>query len=186
MPSGKLGACDPFVSLDAPFFAVELPSGRYTVKVTVADFSPEQDQNHLHEAYVSLIVGEGIEAERKLLNAPPDLPEGEFVGFGVDAGTCCFVDIEAANQCMPNGNWHEELFDTGKEDSWFSLMDAPEHIHKGIANIRLPLAKAEENLILSHSGWGDGVYPVIGGYDHEGKLLAVHIDLLVVPTEDVA
>jgi len=31
------------------------------------------------------------------------------------------------------------------------------------------------------SGWGDGVYPVIGSYDDSGRLLAAHVDFLVIP-----
>jgi len=34
--------------------------------------------------------------------------------------------------------------------------------------------------VLAHSGWGDGGYPVISGYDAAGVLVAVHIDLYVV------
>jgi hypothetical protein len=56
----------------------------------------------------------------------------------------------------------------------------PKHIRAGLANIPLPLATDGANLILSHSGWGDGFYPVIGGYDVDGRLIAVHIDLLVL------
>ena len=35
--------------------------------------------------------------------------------------------------------------------------------------------------MIIHSGWGDGTYPLIGGYDANGELVAVHIDLFVVP-----
>jgi Protein of unknown function (DUF4241) len=59
-------------------------------------------------------------------------------------------------------------------------MDDPAHIRAGIANLPLPLARDGENLVLFHSGWGDGVYPVVGGYDAAGKLVAVHVDLLVI------
>lgn len=40
--------------------------------------------------------------------------------------------------------------------------------------------KNGENLILFHSGWGDGVYPVIGSFNSIGHLLAAHIDFLVL------
>jgi hypothetical protein len=33
---------------------------------------------------------------------------------------------------------------------------------------------------LFHSGWGDGVYPVIGSFDSAGHLHAAHIDFLVL------
>ncbi|MGI5128701.1 DUF4241 domain-containing protein [Pseudonocardia sp. CA-107938] len=59
-------------------------------------------------------------------------------------------------------------------------MDSPEHLMEGCANIELPLATAGENVVLAHSGWGDGVFPVLCTVDADGRLLAVHIDLLVV------
>jgi hypothetical protein len=58
-------------------------------------------------------------------------------------------------------------------------MDNPDHIRAGLANIPLPLATEGTNIVISHSGWGDGFYPVVGGYDATGGLVAVHIDLLV-------
>jgi len=59
-------------------------------------------------------------------------------------------------------------------------MDDPKHIRVGVANIRLPLARSNENIIIIHSGWGDGVYPVVGSFDARHQLLAVHIDFFVV------
>lgn len=44
----------------------------------------------------------------------------------------------------------------------------------------LPLAKDGENLILFHSGWGDGCYPVVGSFDSSGRLVAAHIDFFVI------
>jgi hypothetical protein len=44
----------------------------------------------------------------------------------------------------------------------------------------MPLAGAGENVILSHSGWGDGLFPVVRTLDARGNVLGLHIDLLVV------
>ena len=59
-------------------------------------------------------------------------------------------------------------------------MDDPAHIREGIANITLPLAKNGENLILFHSGWGDGCYPIVGSFDSKGNIVAAHIDFFVL------
>jgi hypothetical protein len=66
-------------------------------------------------------------------------------------------------------------------DSWFARMDDPSHIRAGIANIPLPLAAGGENIVIFHSGWGDGLYPVISGYDASDLRVRVHIDFFVVP-----
>lgn len=51
----------------------------------------------------------------------------------------------------------------------------------GVANIRLPLARDGANIVVFRSGWGDGHYPTIGGYDAGGALVAVHLDFFVAP-----
>ena len=66
LPKGQLIACDPFStleeSLDGPF--VQVPPGRYPVRVTLADVSGKRDGSHLREAYVSLVLGGGPEVRR--------------------------------------------------------------------------------------------------------------------------
>lgn len=53
-------------------------------------------------------------------------------------------------------------------------------IRSGLANLILPLAQNGENIIIIHAGWGDGRYPVVGSFDVNHQLLAVHIDFFVV------
>ena len=189
LPSGRLVACDPFVFLQPrnnPHVVV--PIGHFPVTVTLADVSAKLDRSHIREAYASIIFAEGEEKCRRALplaregEQRPVLDEGKFIGFPVDAGTACFVDDSVIESGMPDPKtWFEELFENERADSWFNRMDDPGHIRTGIANIQLPLATSGENLILFHSGWGDGVYPVVGGFDGDDHLLAVHIDFGVVP-----
>jgi hypothetical protein len=188
MPSGRLVACDPFVFLEASNNRhVVVPRGRFPVIVTMADVSAAQDRSHVREAYASILFSPAVEAYRKALplakegEERPELEGDEFVGFAVDAGTACFVDDAVVGPCMPAPEtWYEDLFENSNPDCWFNRMDDPEHIQEGIANIALPLAKNGENLIMFHSGWGDGVYPVVGSFDQAHSLLAVHIDFSVI------
>jgi Protein of unknown function (DUF4241) len=188
VPSGRLVACDPFAAMSQHGNAeIAIPPGTYPVRVTLADVSDTSDGSHVREAYASLILSDQPEVERHLLTplqagaTAPELGPDEFVGFGVDAGTACFVDAAALEYGMPDERSWDELFDNGTDDSWFSRMDDPHHIREGIANILLPLATDGTNLILFHSGWGDGAYPIIGGYDRAGILVAVHIDFFIIP-----
>ena len=194
IPSGKLICCDPFAAMSKTGNAyIQIPAGEYKVIVTIADVSSELDGSHIREAYASLLIGNTEkEVMRKCLQQstngiPSDeiLEPGEYYGFGVDAGTACFVDSESLIEGMPDDNaWYDELFENEKNDCWFNLMDNPDLIRDGIANITLPLTKHENNLVLFHSGWGDGFYPVIGGYDDSGNLVAIHIDFFVVSTPE--
>jgi hypothetical protein len=189
VPSGQLVACDPFVFMRAggnPF--IPCPIGTFPVHVTLADISERQNRSHIREAYASIMFRPGNAVQRRPLalarkgETPPVLKGDEYVGFPVDAGTACFVDDELTKSCMPDENaWLRDLFENERKDCWFARMDDPTHIRAGIANIKLPLGHKGENLILFHSGWGDGHFPVIGSFDAHGQLLAAHIDFFVIP-----
>ena len=168
VPSGRVEACDPFVTLgDGPVFEVE--PGDYPVRVTVADVS------HEREAYLSLVLADGEPASVEA--AQPVRGRG-FVC--VDAGAVAFVDHDAVATAMPpQDDWYD-VFDSGEPDSWFSLMDSSDHYRRGAANIVMPRAGAGENVVLSYSGWGDGVYPVMLTRGADGAPLGLHIDLGVV------
>jgi len=180
VPSGRLEASDPFVTLGEGL-VVAVPPGDHPVRVTVADVSDEQDGSHLREAYLSVVLADGVAARSETLTpvGREPAPDGEFYGVGVDAGTVGFADADAIGRCMPEGNWYEMVFDNGRPDAWFDRMDDESHLRGGCANIVMPAATSGENVVLCHSGWGDGFYPVVGTYDADDRLLGVHLDLLV-------
>jgi hypothetical protein len=183
LPTGLLAVCDPFAMMQVSGNpSVQLPPGKYPVKVTLADVSGLRDGSHMREAYASVILSAEPEVTRRQLL----LMNTTYNAFGVDAGTACFVDEGALAGAMPPVEQWEDVFDDGSLGSWFSRMDDPDDIREGLASIVLPLAKSGENIILIHSGWGDGAYGVVGSYDRNDNLKAVHIDFCVVggPEED--
>lgn len=193
LPTGQLVACDPFVFLDKTDNpSVAVPPGDYPVRVTLADVSDKSDGSHMREAYATLLIDEtATEVSRRIITPLPEGiadaeigDDGDYHGFPVDAGTACFVDGGALATGMPDGNWYDAVFDNESADCWFKRMDDPTHIRPGLANVPLPLAKAGENIVIIHSGWGDGFYPVVGGYDAAGRLVRVHIDFMVVFSDD--
>ncbi|MFE7408525.1 DUF4241 domain-containing protein [Isoptericola sp. NPDC057559] len=187
VPSGRLEASDPFVTLGEGL-EVPVPAGAYPVRVTVADVSQEQDASHLREAYLSVVLADAPDAEVR-----PFVPEGRsttdehgeplWFGVGVDAGTVGFADARAVRAATAAvDDWYGEVVDHGGPDSWFALQDSPDHLVVGAANAPLPHADGE-NVVLSHSGWGDGFYPVVTTHDADGALTGVHIDLQVLTAE---
>lgn len=192
MPTGRLAACDPYVGLRREGMpTLDIKPGRYDVFVTLADVSTDLDGSHMREAYATLVVDPSAREVRRWIITPigDDTPceaeigdDGTFAGFPVDAGTACFADAGAIRDCMPPGEetWNDTLFDNESPHSWFARMDDETHLRAGLANIPLPLARNGENIVIFHSGWGDGLYPVVGGYDSAGKLVRVHIDFLVL------
>ena len=183
LPTGLLAICDPFAMMQISGNpTVQLPPGRYPVKVTLADVSGLRDGSHIREAYASVLLSSNREVMRRKLT----LGNVSYNAVAVDAGTICFVDEGILASAMPPVEQWEDVFDDGSQSSWFSRMDDPNDIREGLANIVLPLAKNDENIILIHSGWGDGVFGVVGSYDDNNNLTAVHIDFKVVsaPEED--
>lgn len=183
VPSGHIEACDPFVNLgEGLVFDVE--PGDYPVRVTVADVSAAQDGSHERDAYLSLVLADGevasVEAARPL--GEPDVPAGHHYHVWVDAGIVAFVDHDAVAPAMPGelSDWYDEVFDTGEPDSWLNILYSPDYCRDRSANIVMPLAGAGENVIMTQSGWGDGVYPVVLTRDASGNPLGLHIDLAVV------
>jgi hypothetical protein len=156
MPSGHLVAADPFVTLVRHNSYYPVPTGNFPIQVTI-------DESIGREMYLSLCISPSIEVVRRLLvPCRPDgsqYPEPEadkYYGVAVDAGTICFVDDEAVQRCMPadETSWLETVFDNSSPDCWFKLMDSPEHIEPGLANIVLPNAIDGESIVICHSGWG--------------------------------
>jgi hypothetical protein len=173
LPSGRLAVCDPFAGMRRggnP--AVQVRPGRHRVRVTLADVGGKRAHGSYLCAYASLLLSSAPETRRGLL--APNLP--------VSSGTACFVDDEALVQGMPpEEDWYLNLFDTGRRGSWLAVKEDSGHIREGLANLPLPLGREGANLVLFSSGWGDGIYPVVGGYDAEDRLVAVHVDFLVIP-----
>ncbi|GAB3170957.1 hypothetical protein GCM10027059_38350 [Myceligenerans halotolerans] len=180
VPSGRLEASDPFVFLGEGC-TVPIPPGSYPAFVTVADVSEAADGSHLRESYLSVVLHDDAPVAAVRLGIPEgkDTPEdGAWYGTGVDAGTVAFADATAA-EALPRS------FDSSLEethDRWMDLLDDPRHHGKDRANAPLPGVAGGENVVLTHSGWGDGFYPVITTHDSDGRLLGVHIDLLVADT----
>jgi hypothetical protein len=195
LPSGKLIVCDPFAGMrKTENHFVQVQPGEYEVILTLADVSENLDGSHIREAYASLIIeNPSTEITRKFLEPTIDgkptnkpLKPGEYFGYGVDAGTSCFADAATIETDMPDENsWYENLFENSDDKCWFKQMDDKNLIRDGVANIVLPLTNRGNNIILFHSGWGDGFYPVIGGYDADNNLVAVHTDFFVIsPPEE--
>lgn len=83
--------------------------------------------------------------------------------------------------------WFENFFNYGVEYSWFDLMDNPNHIRMGSANIELPIKSKEpnnlNNIIITYCGRDDFVIPAIIEYSTTSpkKIIAIHLDFGVIP-----
>jgi hypothetical protein len=175
--SGHIVACDPLVMPDTPPLAETVPLGRYPVVLSVAEL-PSGDQrvacallrlsDHLAVRW-EMAVPQG-----KTLSS---LKPGYIFGYGVDAGTGCFMDadtsraLEARPIQMGVGYVEsDELLDTLNRTSvptW------------SWANLIMDNATGA-NVIAFSTGWGDGFYPSYWGYDAASQRVALVTDFGVL------
>ncbi|MET9841654.1 DUF4241 domain-containing protein [Streptomyces virginiae] len=183
LPTGRVVACDPFVCMgegEAEPFTVAVEPGRYRAEAAVATLaragSAPDPHPHTRIAAARLVIRDapsvGWEMAVVAGQDPSALGEGEFFGYGVDAGTGCFHDA-AAHESFP-----------GAEDDDGPLWSALDAVVEGP---QVFLARGEDGHTLAGftSGWGDGCYPTWIGRDSGGRVTCFVTDFLVVPTERV-
>jgi hypothetical protein len=176
VPSGKLCCFDPLTAYPEELSVIEVPAGRYPVRLTLADVSGTLSGADVRAAYVSLILADAPEADHRLLTENEDEDEEGFSGVAVGSDAVAMVDQEAFLRLVP-----ERRFDR-QARAWGDLLEDPDEIRNGVANVGLPGGEEDESILLAASTWGDGLYPIVGSFDEDGRLIAVHLDLQVVGT----
>lgn len=178
LPTGQIIACDPFVCLeDEPDpFPEAVPPGTYTVTAAVVAVSwnahPETHHEHVAAAWLR-ITDEPIVTWELAGHEGKDLAElapEEVIGYGVDAGTGCFVDASAAAALAAHfGEWGDPL-----EEALYSAEPG-----RKITSLSDP--EGTHTLVAFPSGWGDGGYPTWIGRDAQGQVTGFLTEFFVVP-----
>ncbi|MCC9311928.1 DUF4241 domain-containing protein [Kitasatospora sp. RB6PN24] len=180
LPSGKVAACDPFIGLgdDLDPFTAEVDPGTYPVVLSVVEITRGEVREVVDERVAAawLQVSDKPTVEWTLAlsdgQALDDLGDTEFFGYGVDAGTGCFVDATAS---APLGDLLAEDYELleaalfGEENSMVrapAVLTDPESGH---------------SLIAFSSGWGDGHYPTWVGRSIDGTITGFVTEFFVVP-----
>jgi hypothetical protein len=175
--SGQIVACDPLAIPQMPPFADTVPLGRYPVIVSVAEF-PGGDQR---VAFAQLRLGERPVARWEIAvpqgKALTSLQPGHVFVYPVDAGTGCFMDLDAARSLIARA----ELAAARREDDE-ELFDAlmKTYVHTWSWTDLVLDEGTGANLIAFSSGWGDGSYPSYWGYDADGHRVALVTDFDVL------
>jgi len=177
--SGQVVACDPLVQPDAPAFADHLaPLGQYLVELIVHSGRPAlavlwfQQRTDLH--------AEGLhwQMARRPAQDVSTLGTDAFVGYPVDAGVGCFMDVDA-QAALQSRNSQLEAEDRPWGDD---LLGEPDLDHGLLYH---PLGEESTNaLIVFSSGWGDGVYPSYWALDIGGHPVALVTDFLIIENGD--
>lgn len=170
LPSGRITACDPFVGIDRPPFAVALPKGEYPVRLALIEGT--FGDGRVAFARVDFSSAPVVRWEMAVSEGqnPVVLKDDSYFGYPVDAGTGSFVDADAAQAAAArmkgDESWSQSWIDAGTSDSKI----------KGVPRFFLAVDAGPGNIIMFQSGWGDGFYASWFGYDADGKVAALVTD----------
>jgi hypothetical protein len=182
--SGALAASDPFVFPDPPPFTQAIPAGRYPVSVAIACYgSGDERDERVAFARVEMSDLPVVSWTMALTERqdPSALEHDGYFGYGVDAGTGCFMDPVAGRLLAER---------MGLEDEYSNvIIDGMETTYRATRSWHgwRPSPERDENIICFSSGWGDGSYPSFFGFSAEGHLCALVTDFFILSdTENAA
>ncbi len=163
--------------------AVVVP-GRYPLVLAVVEFSKPGDPRvrpHRRVAAARLQFREETATTWGLAGDLGDdsgedrmsaLGDSDFLGYGVDSGTGCFLDAAAAGALYAvtgdDGGPLEEAFDADPS---------------GLLPVRFTDPVSGAGLVAFRSGWGGGCYPTWAGHTAAGHAACLVTEFLVVPQD---
>lgn len=178
LTSGKLLAWDLLMGPDERYyFKKSLKPGRYPIILSVADFQPAMG-TRVACAMLRISEEPAVKWEVAAINDPGTEGEGEIYAYGVDSGTGCFMDLDAAQA------FNELVWGQSNEEDKFEeycgrvIAEMDNHTFGGgasWANIKVS-EPTGANIITFSSGWGDGGYASFWGYDVLGNLTSLVTD----------
>lgn len=174
VPTGAIVACDPLAFPDRPAFSRRVSPGSYPVEVSVARM--RNGDERITCARLRLKEAEPVRWEIATIagqdRASPK--EGEIFGYPVDAGVGCFMDartagllLKACDRLKPHENYYDDVL--------AAEMEANDRPTWGYANHR-PDPTRNDNALVFSSGWGDGYYASVWGFDSAGDVTCLLTD----------
>ena len=192
LPTGEVFACDPLVELeDAPSYLQKAPVGRYPVEICVVPSKRYGDRYACVRVKISnrkpVVYEMGMTGKE---NLEEELQDGDFFGFGVDAGMACIADKKAQQaywdywqkRCEQEEDIdpYNDLFCDVLEESF---AENPTYQREGGDWANWTVPETDCNIPIFASGWGDGEYPCYFGYDEQNNLCAIYLWLIDIEQE---
>ncbi|MFD5560436.1 DUF4241 domain-containing protein [Kitasatospora griseola] len=176
LPTGRLVACDPVAGLvdeNEPFLAV-VPPGSYPVTLAVVEvrnaYGPGSSDTRIAAARLRIVEQAAVRWQLALSEGQDEerLGPDDFFGYGVDAGTGCFLDASAVG---PIGELVEQDADP--------VIDAIHDARHRPAVVTDP--GTGHTMAAFTTGWGDGHYPTWVGRAADGRVVGFVSEFFVVP-----
>lgn len=179
LPGGYVLVCDPLLGLhDALPYTRRVPPGQYPVLLLEAVSGVAKKSAMLKMSFTD---------ERPLRWELALLPgqaasiahvDDAYYGFTADAGIGCLCDADVQKYF---NQYLERFFrDNPEQDVYSSLFTAAFDKNGGLgANFYLP-SSPQMNVVLFHTGYGDGIYPAYWGLGKDGSVCSFVIDFLIL------
>jgi len=189
LPTGQVIACDPFVCIhDSLPFNRTVEPGNYPVIASIA--KTEQSGNRYAVVKVDFNHARPTKWELAVLNdnVIADLKEEDaFVGYPVDGGLGCFCDLETQKYF---NEFLDDAYNKDPKSDIYTDFFAAEFKRNAVeqdnpddpgdwVNFHLP-NKPGLNIIMFHSGYGDGIYPCYWGTNDKGDICCLVVDFCVI------
>ncbi len=172
--SGTIATCDPFVDTNPEPYTFQFPTGEFPVELAIAKFESDDER----VVYARIVFSDQAAATYEMAALEgqdlASLTEREYFGYGVDAGTGCFMDASIASIYDEKMAENEALY-----DDLFDEMDKSYQHTRSWLSFK-PSDDRPENIICFSSGWGDGMYPSFIGKDAKGDVVSLVTDFFVV------
>ncbi|MCG3164829.1 MAG: hypothetical protein POELPBGB_00588 [Bacteroidia bacterium] len=183
LPTGQVIACDPLVCIhDSLPFNRTVNPGNYPVTVCI-----DKSTNRYAVVKLEFNTTKPTKWELAVHNDTDiaDLTEEDaFVGFPVDAGLGCFCDqqtqkyynefVDDFYKKNPKGNIYDDLFAAEFKKNATNPTNAGDWINFNLPN------RPDQNIVMFHSGYGDGLYPCYWGTNDNGDICCLVVDFLVL------
>lgn len=189
IPTGDILVRDPLCYLEdrreEPYFQ-KVPVGTFRTEVCVVK-PCTGDCARYAAVRVRFSETPAVEFEEALVGTEnlEGLDEGEYFGFNVDAGLGCICDKAVQEAfCGFAERWYLEHFEGNLYDDYFAALFAqsyrerPMYQREGGDWLNWQVPGTEYHLPFFQSGFGDGVYPVYFGYDQEGRICQLVVQMI--------
>ncbi len=171
---GQLAASDPLVEPEPLPFTQSVPNGSFPVTLAIGVL--ENGDERVAYARVDFSSAKPVRWEMALVGGQDhrELEADSFFGYGVDAGTGCFMGVAASRDLARAMDKVEDYFE--------SIIDGMDATYKHTRSWYAwkPDTAGSENIVCFSSGYGDGCYPSFFGYDAAGNAVALVTDFLTL------
>ena len=172
--TGRIIACDPLVFPETEPYAQQVPIGRYPVEVAVARLPNGDERIACARLRVSDVPVARWSLATLVGEEPSQLRDDEFFGYPVDAGVGCFMDASAAallraamERVRASDNYYDDVLARDLEATYRPTWSFADH---------RPDPSRDDNVVVFSSGWGDGFYPSVWGFDAEDRVACLVTD----------